>query len=89
MKKFLIRIRTCYYILSRKYDNWFIVNVDKDNLIKILRDENTFDADLNYHGLRPYVVSRIIKMLSNAKDEVEMICDKANFEAEAQEFKKK
>jgi hypothetical protein len=89
MHKLKIRLITCWYILTRKYNNWVIINVDKKNLIKIVSDKKNFEGDMQYHGLQPYIISRMIKMMANAKDETEMICDKAKFEADAEMYKSK
>jgi hypothetical protein len=37
-----------------------------------------------YHGLQPYVVQRMINQCSTVKDDIDMMLDKAQFEAEAE-----
>lgn len=88
MKKFKIRLHAAYRILFRKYNHWVILNVSDENLIKLLKDED-FDTDMLYHGVQPYVFYRIIKMVSNSKDDIDMVLDKAKFEADATEYKRK
>jgi len=87
MKKFYIRLLACYKILFRKYDHWVILDVDKDNLVKLLKDE-PFTSDVLYHGVQPYVFYKMIKNISNTTSEIDMICAKAEFEAAALEYKK-
>lgn len=85
--KFKLRLRACYNILFRKYNHWVILDLDNENIIKLLKDEN-FDANILYHGLQPYNVYKIIQMVGNSKDDVEMLCYKAEFEANAAEYSK-
>ena len=66
MKKFYIRLLACYKILFRKYDHWVILDVDKDNLVKLLKDE-PFTSDVLYHGVQPYVFYKMIKNISTRK----------------------
>lgn len=80
--KLKLRIYAAYCILFRKYNHWIILNVDKDNLVKLLKDEN-FESNFLYHGVQPYIAYRMIKMVSNSKDDIDMALDKAKFEADA------
>jgi hypothetical protein len=88
MKKLIIRLRVCYNILFRKYNHWAILNLDKDNLVKLLQDKE-FEADILYHGLQPYVCNRMIQMVANNFNDIDSICAKAEFEAEALEYQKR
>lgn len=82
MKKLWIRLRTCYEILFLKKRHWVFINVDRENLIKMLKEEE-FTVSMNYHGLQPYNIFCIVKMIAEKKDDIDMICDKAEFEADA------
>jgi len=81
--KFKIRIKVCWRILTRKYNHWIILNLDDDNIVKLLKDED-FDLDGQYHGLQPYVCNRMIQQYASNLDEVDMICQKAEFQANAE-----
>lgn len=87
VNKLLTRIRTAYKIIFRKYDHWVVLNVNDENLIKLLKEEN-FECDVEYHGLQPYVFRTMIKMVANEKDDNDMLLDKIIFEAEAENRKK-
>lgn len=86
--KFKSRLLVAYRILFRKYDHWLIINVDKDNLIKLLKDED-FETDGYYHGIQPYVYFKMVERVASSKDEIDMMLEKAKFEAEASLLTKK
>jgi hypothetical protein len=81
--KLSIRLKVCYKILFRKYDHFVLINVDMENLVKIIKDEN-FETNLVYHGVQPYLAYRMIEMV--ACDEDEMILKKALFEGKVAEY---
>lgn len=86
--KFLTRLKAAYRILFRKYDHWVILDVKKPELIKCLKDEN-FDVDVLYHGVQPYIYHKMIRMVAASKDSIEIALDKAQFEADSEEYNKK
>jgi hypothetical protein len=86
MKKLKVRIIAAYRILFRKYNHWVILDVNDENLVKLLKNES-FDADILYHGVQPYIYYKMIKMVGNSKDDIDMLLDKAKFEADASELK--
>ena len=83
-RKFFIRLTVCWKILSKTYRHWVILSVDEPNLIKLLQNKE-FTVGLDYHGVQPYVVRRMIQMVSNEKDDTDMLLDKISFEVEAEE----
>lgn len=82
MKKLLIRLKAVYRIIFRKYNHWAILNIDNENILKMLQGEK-FECDVIYHGLQPYNMYCMIKQVSKSKDEIDMALDKALFEANA------
>jgi hypothetical protein len=52
-------------------------------MINLFSDED-FDVEVMYYGLQPYVVQRMINQCSTVKDDIDMMLDKAQFEAEAE-----
>lgn len=86
-QKFLVRLKCCYIILFRKYNHWVILNLDKENLIKLLTDKE-FEVSMMYHGLQKWCIYKMIKKLSNTKNDIDMILEKAEFEAKSDEFSK-
>jgi hypothetical protein len=83
MMKFKLRLISCYRILFCKWKHWVIINIDQDNLIHLLKEE-TFGADILYHGVQPYIAYRMIKMVGNSQDDIDMALGKAEFQANAE-----
>jgi hypothetical protein len=52
-------------------------------MINLFSDKD-FEVEVMYHGLQPYVVQRMINQCSTVKDDIDMMLDKAKFEAEAE-----
>lgn len=65
-----------------KRRHWVILDVDRDNLIKMLTDE-PFDVGIQWHGLQPHNINEIIKAVYENKDDIDRALDKAHFEANA------
>jgi hypothetical protein len=82
MKKFVTRLRVAFKILFGRRKHWAMINISKENLVELLKG-NEFDVDVFYHGIQPYVFYKLIKCVSNSKDDIDMMLDKAKFEAEA------
>ena len=81
------RVRGAWLILTGRWRYWFIANVDKETLYRLFRDED-FNVELLVHRMHPYVIHKIIKMVSASKDDMDMAMMKAKFEAEVEEYKK-
>lgn len=85
IRKFFIRVVTCWRIMTRKYDHWVLLNIDDENLIRLLKDKD-FEVTTPYHGTQPYVYNKMIQMVAKGFTEVDTVCAKAEFEAAAQEY---
>ena len=83
MKKLLIRLRTCWRIITKKDAHWVIINLDQENFINILQ-ERDFDCQIAYHGLQPFIVHQMIKRINDLKDETDMLLEKIYFQSEAE-----
>ena len=83
-----LKIKACYYILSGKYKHFVILNIDRENMIKVLEDE-TFNMDILYSQINQYVYTKMIKMFSDSHNDIDMVCAKAEFEADAIDYKRK
>ena len=79
----------CWYILTRRYNHFVVLNLSKEELIKLLRNENEIEVDVYFHGIQPYVFNKMIKMISESKDDSQMLLDRIKFEASAEEKYKK
>ncbi len=62
-----------------------LVSIDHQNLIELFKEED-FEVDVLYHGLRPYVIDRIIQQMAEGKDDIDMALDKAQFQAMADDY---
>lgn len=85
MRKFKVRMFVIYHLLFKKWKHWTIITINDDSLIKFLKDKD-YDIGIALHGMPSYVFYSIIKSISNTKSDVDMICEKANFEASAEEY---
>jgi hypothetical protein len=83
--KFWIRILTCYRILFLRYKHWVLIDIDLYNLVELLREKD-FEVNSIHHGTQPYINSKMIKRLADTKDDIEMMLEKAEFEAKAEEY---
>tara|TARA_R100001530_G_scaffold136174_1_gene115599 strand:+ start:344 stop:592 length:249 start_codon:yes stop_codon:yes gene_type:complete len=81
MKKLAIRLNAAIKILFSSH--WVILRVEQNDLGNMLLEED-YDIKILFHGLQPYGVWRIIKDMANEKDDLDMLLDKAQFEAEAE-----
>jgi hypothetical protein len=82
LKIIILRLKICWNVLFGKYKHYLLINIDKPNLIKLLEDE-PFQIDGFHCGLQPYTYFKIIKSLAATKDDIDMVLDKAQFEADA------
>lgn len=78
----IIKIKVCYWILSGKYQHWFISNIDEKNLINLFVGE-TFEAEIMYCGMQPYVFKKVLKSIDSSISETEIALDKIEFEFNA------
>lgn len=88
MSKFIVRITACWYILTRKYDHWFTINIDEKNL-QLLLEEQDFETTITYHGLQPYNIKEIMRTIMINRTEEDRILEKAAFQAESQLLQQK
>lgn len=82
MKKWKTRIKAIWYILTKKYNHFVIINVDDESLKNQLSDQD-YDVDILYCGLQPYNYYKMVIGLSKTKDDIDMVLMKAKFEADA------
>jgi hypothetical protein len=84
--KLNLRFTAIYRILFRKYNHWAIINLDDENLVKLLKEED-FTADCIFHGIQSYIFYRMVKKVGNYKSDIDMMLEKAEFEAKASIYK--
>ncbi len=83
MSKFKIKLTVIWKIITNQYKHFAVLNLTQEQLINLFSDED-FEVEVMYHGLQPYVVQRMINQCSTVKDNIDMMLDKAQFEAEAE-----
>ncbi len=82
MKKFYIKLKICYFIISGKYQHWFIINLTRDNLIKLFKKEE-FIIQTECCGVRDYVVFKTLKSMGDAISDEELEISRIEFEVNA------
>lgn len=87
VNKFLIRLKACWYILSGRYKRWLILNIEKDELIKLLQGDN-FDVNILHHGTVHYTNIIMIKGVAASYDKDDILLEKIKFECDYDEYKK-
>jgi hypothetical protein len=83
LKKLYVRVRTAIWILFHPEAHWFLISINEDNLINLIQEKEIEEVDLMYHGLVGYNINMLCKNISERKDEIDYMLDKAAFEAEA------
>ena len=81
--KFSIKVKIAYRILTQKYTNWAIISIDKKDLGPLLEDKS-YGIYITTHGLHEYAFYKLIKSVSAQKDNVDMLLDRAKFQAESE-----
>lgn len=85
--KFFIRLKTCYKILF-VYKHWFLTILTREQLVLLLKGDN-FEIKMMKHGLHEYNIICIAKSIAETKDDIDMMLEKAKFQAESELFKTK
>lgn len=77
-----------FNILFCRYNHFYITNIHRDQLVRLISEED-FNVEIIHLGLHPYNVTIATKFLSNAKDEDDIVLEKADFDASAELYIKK
>ena len=83
MRKILQRIKIAYYVLF-KYQHFFVMNVTEENLIRQLNGED-YDIKGERCGLQNYNMNHIVKCWADMTDDDDMLLQKIQFEAMAED----
>lgn len=84
---FKIKMQACFRIIFG-HKHWFLISLDSENLMKLIAEDD-FEAKLLYHGMVRYNVKRVCKNVVCDMDDVDWILEKAQFEADADEYIKR
>lgn len=82
IRKFFLRWRTAWNIISGKYKHWTLVVVSRKQFEQMLLEKD-FGVLRIDHGMREYNVAYLIRQLADSVDDDEMIMMKADYEADA------
>lgn len=83
MTKLVVKLNILWNIITNKYKHFVVLDISEEQMINLFSDKD-FEVEVMYHGLQPYVVQRMINQCSTVKDDIDMMLDKAQFEAEAE-----
>jgi hypothetical protein len=83
MTKLVVKLNILWNIITNKYKHFVVLDISEEQMINLFSDKD-FEVEVMYHGLQPYVVQRMINQCSTVKDDIDMMLDKAKFEAEAE-----
>lgn len=84
LNKFWLKLTAAYKILF-KWDHCFVVAIDRENLERLLLEDD-IEASMTYIGMQSYNVKQVIHVLADTYDEDDMILSKAEFHAKVDEF---
>lgn len=87
-RNFFLRLRIAYRILFGKYKHFFVISVESKDLVKILNDD-IFYANLDHIGLKGFLITKIIKALSESKRETDVMLERLSYEHDFEEWKKR
>ena len=82
MNKIFVKIEIIWKIITNQYKHFVFLRLNEKDLVNLFSDKD-FEVEVMYLGLKPYLVQKIIKECAAAKDDIDMMLDKAQFEAEA------
>ena len=74
-----------FRILTGKDKHFVLISVNRDSLVKIIMNQE-FSCNFKYLGCNPYLYFKMIKSIAASKDDIDMMLDKAKFEADASEY---
>lgn len=86
IRKLRTRIKVCYSILFGKNTSWMLIALkDKKDLENLIFD-NDVDIKIIFEGLQKYNTMQLMKLMGDNIEEVDLILNKAHFEASAEYF---
>lgn len=84
---FWLRCRLAYWAFTKPH--LLTLSVPPESLRKQIRDQECYDMQLLRIGLQPYNVWRCVKDMANGRDDIDMVLEKARYEAEAEIYTRK
>lgn len=84
-KKFTVRIKIVWAILTNRKPHWVIIMLSREDLVDLLQEDEDFWPEVYHHGLQRYNVMQIIDRIREGIDDADLVLEKARFEAMAEE----
>lgn len=84
MRKFRVRIKTCFDILFGKHQSWVLIKLEKKKDLVDLLEGKDIHVETTFEGLQKYNMLTLIKRIGDSLDMDELILEKAKFEGEAE-----
>ena len=89
-----LRLHIGLGIIFARKKNFFICSISQDNLVNMLKADLAGDGDYSkveieftYHRLQPYNVYKMVEIIYDKSDAIDMALHKAEYEANAQSRK--
>jgi hypothetical protein len=88
--QFLYRLKIACTILFTPKGRWVFLRIDEEGFNSLLvGDGRDVDVKISFHRMQEYNMWHLIRSAGATKDEVDMMLEKAKFEAQAQEYSEK
>lgn len=83
-KLFITRFRVCWKILTNKHV--VVIYLTRNDFVELVKDNSiSSTTHISYLGMLEFQALKTIKETANKINEVDLICNKANFEVEVEE----
>lgn len=78
---FKIRLKTAWNILTGKHKRWLLISL-KDEDFEKMKEDKTFSFTFAHSKIVPYLYFKMLKQIADSKSDIDIILDKAQYEAE-------
>ena len=82
-----LRLNMAKNVLFGHSHSMILIDINNDNLIKLVKG-NAVEFKISVYKLHPYLAFKSIKLISSTKDDLDMILDKAQFQADTEIYLK-
>ena len=88
MKKFLVRLKVAFRILFNLDKHWMYFHMNREEFTSLIEEKEVLFSAM-YHGMQKYNLLFFLSKVSDRIDFVELVEEKARFEANVDEWIKK
>lgn len=79
-----LRLFGAVKIFFGQYRHWVILNIDEDNLVRLIDEQKDLEVESMFCGLQPYNVHQLVKRIAKNIPDEKMILEKAAFQGEVE-----